>query len=69
MPAVPRTWIVDQAAGEPLHVEPTRTAAKPAVRRVCRGIRMPAPRGLRLGVIRWTVYGPADRVRVDPVPA
>ena len=66
MPAVLR-WIVDQAAGEPLHVEPTHTAGKPAVRRVYRGIRMPVPRGLRLGVIRWTVYEPADRERrVDP---
>ena len=28
---VPRTWIVDKSAGEPLHVELTRTAGKPAV--------------------------------------
>ena len=67
MPAVPRTWIVDQAAGEPLHVEPTRTAARPAVRRVYLGIRMRVPRGRGMGVIRWTVYEPADRERrVDP---
>jgi hypothetical protein len=32
--AVPRTWIVDKAAGEPLRIELTRAAGKPVVGRV-----------------------------------
>ena len=31
---VPQTWTVDKAAGEPLYVDLTRTAGKPAVSRV-----------------------------------
>ena len=31
---VPRTWIIDKRAGEPLYVELIRTAAKPAVNQV-----------------------------------
>lgn len=31
---VPQSWIVDKARGEPLHIELTQTAGKPAVSRV-----------------------------------